>query len=193
MKIGLFGGSFDPVHQGHYQLADEALRQFGLDRVIWIPAYFSPFKNPETVQASPDQRLTMVRLVCAGNTQFEVSAFEVAKPCPSYAIETVRHFREIYPSASLYWILGQDAFSGLLRWHEFESLYREVVFLVGGRTAREVDLKSFPGQARLIDMQLHPAASSNLKTELGRGEGWQWLNPKVCEYIRLHRLYGAAA
>lgn len=193
MKIGLFGGSFDPVHQGHYQLATAALRHFGLDRVIWIPAYFSPFKAEAQMQASCTQRLDMVRLVCAKTPQFEVSDFEIMKPCPSYAIETVRHFREIYPSDSLYWILGEDAFGGLTRWFEFEVLSREVVFLVGGRTVREVDFKSFPGQARLIDMDLHPAASSNLKLELGRGEGWQWLDPKVCEYIRLNRLYGAAA
>lgn len=193
MKIGLFGGSFDPVHQGHYQLAGAALRQFGLDRVIWIPAYFSPFKNESQMQASSIQRLDMVRLVCANTPQFEVSDFEAVKPGPSYAVETVRHFRSIHPQASLYWILGEDAFGGLIRWHEFESLSREVVFLVGGRTMREVDLKSFPGQARLIDMDLHPAASSNLKMALERGEGWQWLNQKVCDYIRLNRLYGAAA
>jgi len=191
MKIGLFGGSFDPVHQGHSQLAEQALLQFDLDRVIWIPAYFSPFKDESAMIASAEQRMAMVRLACATFPKFEVSDFEIHRKIPSYAIDTVMHMRSVYPQAELYWILGQDAFEGLPKWRNFETLSRELIFLVGGRADRSFHFAGFAGRAELIDVSLHPAASSDLRKTLPLGEGWESLHPDVRNYIRSQKLYGA--
>ncbi len=193
MKIGLFGGSFDPVHQGHVHLARQALSRFALDRVIWIPAYFSPFKKQSDMTASAPQRLQMVKLVCAGASEFEVSDIEIRREAPSYAIDTVRTMRARYPQDSFYWILGQDAFEGVPRWREFETLSKEVVFLVGGRAGRTIDFQVFPGRAERIEMELNPAASSDLKKSLPLGEGWDHLHPDVRDYIRVNQLYGVKA
>ncbi len=190
MKIGLFGGSFDPVHQGHSQLAEQALRQFDLDRVIWIPAYFSPFKSESTMIASAEQRMAMVRLVCADFPRFEVSDFEIRRKVPSYAIDTVLHMRLIYPQAQLYWILGQDAFEGLPNWRDFQTLCRELIFLVSLRENGSCDTAGFAGRAELIKMPLHPAASSHLKESLSAGKGWDFLHEGVQKYVRGNQLYG---
>jgi len=190
MKIGLFGGSFDPVHLGHFQLAEQALRQFNLDRVIWIPAYFSPFKNESSMVASAEQRMEMVRLACADSSQFEVSDFEIRKKAPSYAIDTVLSMRSVYPQAQLFWILGQDAFEGLPNWRDFQTLCRELIFLVGGRENASLDTTGFAGRAELIKMTLHPAASSDLKKNLPSGKNWDFLHEDVQNYVRTHKLYG---
>ena len=106
-RIGLFGGSFDPVHRGHLLVAQSACEEFKLDRVFFILAAQSPLK-PDHTPAPPAVRLRMVRLALAGETKFEVDDQEVRRGGPSYTIDTVRGYRERYAKAALFYIIGAD-------------------------------------------------------------------------------------
>ena len=123
MKIGLFGGTFDPIHWAHLRSAEEVREAFSLDRLFFIPAANPPHKKRRP-QASAQHRLEMVRLAIAKNPGFALSTVEIARPGKSYSIETLRHFARKYPSKnSLYFILGLDAFREIGSWKEFENIF----------------------------------------------------------------------
>lgn len=192
VKIGLFGGSFDPVHLAHLTIAGQALRQFSLDRVIWIPASVSPFKQSVPLMASSADRLEMVRRVCADNPKFEVSDFEIEKGGVSYSIDTLRHFQSRFKSAQFFWILGADALAGVPRWRDAEAVIKELVFLVAGRDG---EMDPILSSIRFEKITFTPCAvsSTEIKAGLALGRNWNQLHPRVAEYIRTQRLFGVAA
>ena len=191
-KIGLFGGSFDPVHLAHDALARHALNQFQLDRVIWIPAFISPFKINANKQVAPEQRLAMVRLVCDSEPRFEVSSYEMDKRDISYSVDTLRYFQKVYSDAQFFWILGSDALTRIQEWKEADVLMQELTFLVAGRGGKITDL-SAKVKWQTIQMDCQPISSSEIKSGLSQGKYWDQIDPEVAAYIRAHRLYGAAA
>ena len=107
MKIGLFGGSFDPVHLGHLLAARAAREEAGLDRLFFIPAAQSPFK-PDAQPAPASERLRLLRLALAGDTTAEVDDQEIRRGGPSYTIDTVRNYAANYPGAELFYLIGAD-------------------------------------------------------------------------------------
>lgn len=133
-SIGLFGGSFNPIHNGHLRIALAAARDYALDKVFVIPAHVSPFKtgNPPW----PDEfRMELVRLACAPHPQLEPCDFEIAKAeHPSYAIDTIRHFAALFPGAKLYFIIGEDSVAGLPRWKDYPELVKLAKFVAYPRT-----------------------------------------------------------
>src|SRR6185503_19834502 len=106
-RIGLFGGSFDPVHLGHLLVAQAACEEFNLNRLFFIPAAQSPLK-PERVPAPAELRLRMLRLALAGETNYEVDDQEIRRGGPSYTIDTVRAYRQRHPKSTLFYIVGAD-------------------------------------------------------------------------------------
>ena len=106
MKLGLFGGSFDPVHLGHLLVAQAACEEFGLDRLCFIPAAQSPFK-PDAKPAPAKARLQMLRLALAGQPHYEVDAQEVTRGGVSYTMDTVRDYRRRFPDARLFWLISR--------------------------------------------------------------------------------------
>jgi len=131
-RIGLFGGSFNPVHNGHLLIARAALEELALDRLVFIPAARSPFKPGQPL--APDaSRLRWLRLALAGWTRCEVDPLEIERGGISYTIETVRRLRERHPGACLHWLLGADHLPTLPRWREAEELARLVGFAVVSR------------------------------------------------------------
>lgn len=189
MKIGLFGGSFDPVHRAHAALAEQALNQFSLDRVIWIPAAISPFKKDITPIAAPENRLAMVQLACAGRPRFEVSDYEIKKGGVSYSIETLRHFESRFKSAQFFWILGADALAGVPRWKDSAALSQNLVFLVAGRGQASGDLPETL-KFEKVNLDWNPISSTEIKSKLAQNQGEDMLDPQVTAYIRQNRLYG---
>lgn len=187
MKIGLFGGSFDPVHLGHQNLAVHALQQFQLDRVIWIPASISPFKQKSDQGALPEHRLAMLHLICAGESRFEVSAYEIEKGGISYSVETLRHFQNLFPSAQFFWILGTDALEGIIRWKEYGFLVKNLTFLVAGRGKQS----PLPAELKFhtISIPENPVSSTGIKKKFSLGTSENELDPRVADYIRKNRLY----
>jgi nicotinate-nucleotide adenylyltransferase len=122
MRIGLFGGSFNPVHNAHIRIAAEAQRACQLDSVVFIPAAEPPHK-PLAGDISFVHRLTMVRLAIAGRNDFQVSAVEAEREGKSYSIETIVLFRERFPDDELFFIVGGDSFREIGTWHRYAEIF----------------------------------------------------------------------
>ena len=133
MKIGLFGGTFDPIHWGHLRSAEEVSETFGLDRVYFIPAAVPPHKRGQTATPARD-RLQMVRLAVAKNPKFSVSTAEISRAGVSYSIDTVREFAAtLDKNDALYFIIGLDAFREIGTWKDFAAIFPLCNFIVTSR------------------------------------------------------------
>jgi nicotinate-nucleotide adenylyltransferase len=129
MRIGLYGGSFDPVHLGHLLVAQAAREEVGLDRIFFIPAAQSPFKPDRPL--SPDKvRLQMLRLALAGMAYCEIDTQELERGGVSYTIDTVREFGKRFEGAEMFYMIGGDHVAQLPKWREAGELARQVTFLV---------------------------------------------------------------
>jgi len=140
LRLGLYGGTFDPVHLGHLILARDAQEQLKLDAVLFVPARQSPFK-PGRTGASDPQRLAMLRLALKGSDTFWLSRCELDRPAPSYAIDTAGEVRDAFPRADLFWLIGADQLPDLHRWHRIAELKKVVTFALlprGGETPRRL-------------------------------------------------------
>lgn len=190
MRLGLFGGTFDPVHLGHLAIAQAALEQAGLDQLIFLPAARNPFKE-STCRFGPEERLELLRLALAGDPLLSVSDWELLRPPPSYTIETVRHFAEVFPGAELFWLIGSDQLAGLPRWREFTELAQKVTFLCAPRQGSPVPASSSPpfpsSPFPLLWLVLPPseASSTEVRRRLGLGEIPADLLPtRVCQRLQ---------
>ena len=153
MKLGLYGGSFDPVHLGHLLVAQAAIEELGLDRLFFIPVAQSPFK-PENQPAPDAVRLLLLRLALAGKTNCEVDDQEIRRGGVSYTIETLRNYAKQFPNAELFYLIGADNAAKLNEWREAGELARLAQFVAvprpGGIAAvfpppfRGHTLKGFP-------------------------------------------------
>ena len=133
MRIGIYGGSFDPVHNGHLGVAKAALGELSLDRLFVIPAFVSPFKTGRAPKGGWN-RLELVRLAFAGMDRVTVDDRELKKGGVSYAIDTVREFAADFPEAEIFFIIGEDSLEGLPRWRNYEELTRLCTFKAFPRT-----------------------------------------------------------
>jgi nicotinate-nucleotide adenylyltransferase len=151
MKIGLFGGTFDPIHWGHLRSAEEVREAFRIDRVLFIPASVPPLKQKAETTPAMD-RLKMVRLAIAKNSAFAVSDVELARPGKSFSIDTLRYFAGRRRKDSLYFILGMDAFREIGAWKDFRELFRLCHFVVTSRPGCEapLSLKGMPVAVRRL-------------------------------------------
>ena len=130
MRIGLFGGTFDPIHRGHLWAASEVIKRFNLDQIILIPAALPPHKTTGLV-AKADERLEMINLAIADITGLTVSDVELNRPGLSYTIDTIRHFKySLVKGASMYLIMGLDAFLEIHTWKSHQDLLQEIAFIV---------------------------------------------------------------
>ena len=153
MRIGIMGGTFDPIHLGHLRAAEEIYLAFGLDRIIFVPAARPPHKEEGRV-ASALHRYEMVSLATVFTPSFTVSPIELKRPGKSYSVETVREFTRIYgPETRLYFILGVDAFLEIGSWKEARELLRLTRLIVTARPGwrlDEVERNLSPPQRRLL-------------------------------------------
>ena len=133
-SLALFGGTFDPVHGAHLQVARAAIACMAVERVILIPSAQSPLKAHAPLASDAD-RLAMLQLATAHAEALAVSDYEIEQGGTSYSLKTALHFQQQYPKAALYWILGADQFAQLARWHAIDQLLQVVRFLVCRRRA----------------------------------------------------------
>lgn len=141
--LGIFGGTFDPVHFGHLRLAEESIGHLGLGGVRWIPAGQPPHRGAPQVTAA--QRLEMVRRSTAGNARFSVDASEVEAAAPSYTIHTLERLRrELGSTQSLVLLVGADAFAGLASWHRWRDILALAHIAVSHRPGFPVEMASLP-------------------------------------------------
>ena len=193
MRLGLYGGSFDPIHWGHLMVARAALEELALDRLVFIPAAQSPFK-PGTQPAPANLRARMMRLALAGETRCEVSETELQRGGVSYSIDTVREFAATNPDAELFWLIGADHVASLPLWREANALAEAVRFVViprPGATPPEL-----PESFRLLALRGWPLAvsSSEIRARVVAGLSIRHLVPPgVGEVVVLENLYRTAA
>jgi nicotinate-nucleotide adenylyltransferase len=172
-RVGIFGGSFDPVHHGHLLMAEAAIEQLNLDRILFIPAALSPFKQDRPPGASPEQRLKMLRLATASEPRFEVDERELHREGPSFTVDTVRSLLGDYPGVRFLLLIGADNLGELHHWHGIDELRNLVDFAVfdrNGETA--VASCGFPVVKRRIDL-----SSTEIRDRLARGLSVRFMVP----------------
>jgi len=182
-KIGLYGGSFDPIHHGHLILAREAMESLGLDRVIFIPAGISPHKLGRP-PAPAALRCAMVAAAIAGEPGFEFDDCEAVRDGASFAIDTVRLMRGCHPGAEIFYFIGGDNVPALDTWKEISELERLVRFVVFSRGAVGAS-HAFLSVTRVVDI-----SSTDIRNRIATGRSVRYLvPPSACEIITRHRLY----
>jgi len=201
MRVGFYGGSFDPPHCGHLAVARAAAKAFTLDTVLLAPTAQQPLK-PQGSEASYEDRLAMVRLLCAGKQGLEASELEAPSEMagPNYTIDTLHRLRaELQPGDEIFVVVGIDAFLELERWRDPRGLLAAAQWIVVARpefaTERLAAMQlSAAERARvhlLADVQV-PVSATEIRRRLQTGEDCSaWLPRLVLEYIRKHRLYTA--
>lgn len=197
MRFGVLGGTFDPIHYGHMVIAQEALACLRLDKVLFVPAHESPHKTQESHTAA-EHRLRMVQLAIASNPCFEVSEVDLARPAPSYTIDTLALLqRELGPEAELFFLMGMDSLAGLLTWYRPDLLIARARLAVAVRPGYCVDLQAFeealPGFTARVDLLQPPElaiSSRDLRRRVSEGLPIKYQLPdSVEEYIREQGLY----
>lgn len=192
MRIGLFGGSFDPVHCGHLRLACAAMKERNYEQLFWIPAFCSPFKDSRETGASGTHRAEMIRLAIQPFSGMVLCDYELTKKERSYSVQTVRHFKSQFPSAELEWLLGADALQGLPSWRESKKLAEELRFIAAPRAG--VQLIAPDGfQVHWLSMQEVPVSSTSIKKNLISKKITKDIPDTVMNYIRAHQLYHKAS
>ena len=201
-KLGLFGGTFNPIHVGHLMIAEEARLAAGLDRVVFIPSGDSYLKDPSVI-ASREDRLAMTRLAVADAPEgFEVSDTETRREGPSYTSETLTAFHDRYPGDALFLILGADSLLELERWRSPETILRlatVLAFTRGGqdeaalRDAAAALERRYGARIRLLSAFSLSVSSSEIRAFAREGHAfWPLVTPRVYRYIQDHGLYVAA-
>lgn len=198
-RIGIFGGTFDPVHYGHLILAEQARDGVKLDRIIFVPAKSSPFKQGKG-KVSGNVRREMVDMAILGNPDFSSSDLELNGPNISYTIHTLEAFRkELGPDSSIHFICGTDAFLSIESWLEADSILRNFPLIVGGRPkykdlAREQLIRklkeSHSAQIEQVFMPKIDISSTDIKSRVRQGKSIKYLVPPAVEdYIHQKELY----
>lgn len=184
-RIGLFGGSFDPVHHAHVALARAALRDAALDELRWIPAG-QPWQKTRAVTAA-EHRAAMVALAIEGEPRFVLDPIELNRPGPSYMLDTVRALQAAQPGAQWFLIIGQDQQAGLPSWHGAEELLGRVTLAVAHRPgAPETQVVS----GCVVEMPPIDLSSTDVRARCAAGLPIDQMVPaKVARYIDQHGLY----
>ncbi len=132
MKLGLFGGTFNPIHCGHIKAAEEIIKMIELDKVCFIPSNIPPHKE-ENELADANQRFKMVELAISGKHKFGISDCEISKKEKCYTVDTLKHFKEKFPAHELYFIVGHDTFNPIQTWKDYKDLFELSNFIVISR------------------------------------------------------------
>ena len=191
LRLGVFGGSFNPIHLGHLLVADDVRRGLRLNRVLFVPTCRPPHKRgPMTPYR---HRLAMTKLAIAGESGFELCRIEELRPGPSYTVDTLAGLKTLYPGAALYFVVGSDQYDEVSGWHQPQLLTRlaRVVVISRPGTARPA---LFPGHdprrvlfRAVIQIAISAAA---VRARLAKGHSVRYMLPvKVSEYVTRHRLY----
>jgi len=188
-SVGLFGGSFNPVHLGHLLVAQAAREQLGLERICFIPAAQSPFK-PAMVLAPAHQRLRLLRLALAGQTACDIDDQEIRRGGVSYTIDTVRTCARRFPAAKLLYLIGADHVAQLPKWREADELARLAEFVVIPRPGQAPAALPPPFRGRTLCGFPLDVSSSQIRERVKAGLPIDLLvGPAVAEAIRNNRLY----
>ncbi len=198
LRLGVLGGTFDPVHLGHLILAEAAREQLALARVLFVPAG-QPWRKAGRSIASAEDRLAMLRLSVEGNPAFEVSTLELERAGPTYTVDTLEMLREMHGGAELYFVMGVDALLDLPNWHEPQRILELATPAVARRPGQPD--QAAPAEERMaglsrrlvwLEMPLIEISASGVRERVRRGLSIRYLVPEgVAVYIRERGLYRA--
>jgi nicotinate-nucleotide adenylyltransferase len=181
-KIGIYGGTFDPIHHAHLILAREAREELGLEQLIFVPAAVSPPKDSPV--ASAEMRLSMLGAAIEGETAFAVDECELRRAPPSYTIDTVEEIQQRQADSEIFYLIGADNVAALASWHRFERLQKMVRFIVLDRTDAQTN-HPYEVVHRKIDI-----SATDIRNRIASGRSIRYLvPPKVEEIIRRNNLY----
>lgn len=189
-RIGIFGGTFDPPHRAHVELARTALAALKLDEVRWIPAG-APWQKSRTI-TGPEHREAMVRLAIEGEPCFVVDRCELARSGPSFTLDTVRDFQAAQPGCEWVLLIGHDQYVGLHTWRDWQELLGRVILAVANRpgvvSPPDPQVQRFPHQA--VPLPMLDISSTEIRHRVSRGAPITDLVPAaVARYIEDHHLY----
>lgn len=211
-RLGLFGGTFDPVHCGHVAMAQAFADELALETVVLIPAG-DPYHKTEATRTAAADRLAMVRAAVTGDARLAVSDCDVLREGATYTFDTVQMFRQAFPQAQLWWLLGMDALLQIHTWHRYRALLAEVNLAVAARgtaglqqldaslhhwlpqalaKARQQPEGCDGGRLHLLQTPWLPVSSSDIRAAYRQGTpavAAAKLPPAVAEYIARHGLY----
>ena len=192
MRLGIFGGSFDPPHIGHLLVAEDACDQLGLDRLVFVPAATQPLKASQAV-TPPEHRLAMIRLTAEGNARFEVSSAEVERAGLSFTVDTLTHFAAQHPNAERYFLVGADVLSTFAKWREPARVLELATLVVLQRTDAEPPaLPSSVDAAtiRRLSTRRIDVSSTEVRERVRQGKPIRgFVTDNVGAYIARHQLY----
>ena len=202
MKIGIMGGTFDPIHNGHLHLAQAALEQFVLDQIWFMPNGVPPHKKRSSIESDIQQRIEMTRIAIEFNEQFRLQEYEAKREKISYSYETMEHFKKMYPEDCFYFIIGADSLFAIETWRYPERLFKTCTILAACRdevtTSEEIKgqielLKSkYGAQIEFLAMPLEDVSSHEIRAFIEAGEPVsEYIPAEVESYIRKEGLYGS--
>ncbi len=195
-KIGLFGGSFNPIHNGHINLAESVRDALKLDKVIFIPSGAAPHKSSSEYADGVD-RLEMCRLATEHCPEFIVSDFEINRTGKSYSIYTVEHFRQLYPDDELFLMVGSDMLLSFDKWFKYKEILKYVTLTAVSRVGTDFDALNKTakkigkyGKIIVVNNNVVVASSTNIRKLIKNNEDLScYLNGKVVKYIILKKIY----
>lgn len=197
-KVGVLGGTFDPIHLGHLIIAEHVREKLSLAKVLFVPAG-KPWLKEGSAIAAGQHRLEMVRLATASNPRFEVSTLDLERPGPTYSVDTVADLQsQLGPGTRLYFLVGMDALAGLPSWKEPRRLVERCQMVAVRRPGHEqLDWRALeavvPGarkRIQVVDAPLIDISATDIRERVARGLSIRYLVPELVErYIAQHRLY----
>jgi nicotinate-nucleotide adenylyltransferase len=194
-RIGVMGGTFDPVHHGHLVAGSEVAHIFALDELIFVPTG-QPYQKDDRKVSPAEDRYLMTVIATASNPRFSVSRVDIDRPGPTYTIDTLRDLHEANgPDADLYFITGADALENILTWHDVDTLFSLAHFVGCTRPGHRLTGAGLPdGKVSLVEIPALAISSSECRARVAAGEPVWYLVPDgVVQYIAKRHLYDRAA
>ncbi|MGD0560694.1 MAG: nicotinate-nucleotide adenylyltransferase [Streptosporangiaceae bacterium] len=189
-RIGVMGGTFDPVHNGHLVAGSEVAHRFALDEVIFVPTG-EPYQKNRRRVSPPEDRYLMTVIATASNPRFSVSRADIDRPGPTYTIDTLRDINKAHPDADLYFITGADALAMLMTWHDVDELFSLAHFVGCTRPGHRLTGAGLPdGKVSLVEIPALAISSTECRARVAAGEPVWYLVPDgVVQYIAKRGLY----
>ncbi|HEX3647232.1 MAG TPA: nicotinate-nucleotide adenylyltransferase [Pseudonocardiaceae bacterium] len=189
-RIGVMGGTFDPVHHGHLVAASEVASRFSLDEVVFVPTG-EPWQKSERLVSPAEDRYLMTVIATASNPRFTVSRVDIERKGPTYTIDTLTEMYDAYPDAELFFITGADALEQILSWHEVARLFEYAHFIGVTRPGYQLNGEHLPrGSVTLVEVPAMAISSTNCRARVAAGDPVWYLVPDgVVQYISKRGLY----
>jgi nicotinate-nucleotide adenylyltransferase len=189
VKVGMLGGTFDPIHLGHLRAAENAREALGLDRVLFVPARMPPHRKGPV--ASPLDRFTMAALAVQGHPQFSVSDLELRREGPSYTVDTVEEWLRLNARDSVYLVVGSDTFPEMTTWKDVDRLFSICAVAVAARPGEGAGLASLGNlSGRRVEGLGLPVSSTEVRRLAAAGSSIRYLVPDaVADYVEKRELY----